>query len=143
MTIQRTTLHGHKATRRIKWFNPREIWEDKGVKRVNVFVIAVIEEDGFKLFAVTAQLGIDKRSRHVLPHSAVVPKGGRFEYGGRTEHTTSIYAVSAPVGKLQEAGEELVAALNKSTKENAWIPPAGVKRGALNVTPQQHIKVPE
>lgn len=142
MTIQRTTIHGHKATRRIKWLNPREIWEDNGEKRVNCFVIAVVEEDGFKVFAVTSQLGIDKRGRHVLPHSAVVPKG-RFAYGGKSEGTTFIYAIGAPVGKLQEAGEALVAALNRVSDDNAWMPPAGVNRGVLDPTPKQIIKVPE
>ena len=132
MTIQRTTLHGHRATRRIKWFNPREIWEENGEKRVNCFVIAVIEEDGFKLFAVTAQLGIDKRGRHVLPYSAVVPKGGRFAYGGKSEGTTVIYAIGAPVGGLQEAGQVLVDNLNRAHETSIdWMPVAGYKRGTI------------
>lgn len=143
MTIQRTTLHGHKATRRIKWFNPKEVWKEFDMKRVNVFVVAVIGEKGFELFAVTAQLGIDRRGRHVLPHNAVVPKDGRFAYGGKTEGTTAIYAVSAIVGKLEEAGQILVDNLNRIDQETRWMPPAGHVRGMIDPTPQQHIKVPE
>lgn len=142
MTIQRTTLHGHKATRRIRWFNPKEVFEDKGEKRVNCFVVAVIGESGFELLAVTAQLGIDRRGRHVLPHSVVAPKG-RFAYGGKSEGTTAIYAIGAPVGKLEEAGHELVAGLNKMSVRDMWMPPAGHVRGMINPEPQQNIKVPE
>lgn len=142
MTIQRTTLHGHKATRRIKWFNPKSIWEQDGRKFVNVFVVAVIEEGGFTPFAVTSQLGIDGRGRHVLPHSVVVPKG-RFAYGGKSEGTTCIYAVGAEVGKLEEAAQALVDGLNKLTVRDMWMPPAGVNRGKLDITPQATIRTPE
>lgn len=142
MTIKRTTLHGHKATRRIRWFNPKSIWEENDQKFVNVFVVAVIGGSGFELFAVTAQLGIDGRGRHVLPHSVTVPKTGRFAYGGKTEHTTSIYSVGAAVGRLEEAGQALVDGLNKLTVQDMWMPPAGVKRGTLDITPQATIRTP-
>ncbi|MNQ24103.1 hypothetical protein D3C85_372850 [compost metagenome] len=141
MTIKRTTLHGHKATRRIKWYNPKSIWDKGGEKYVNVFVVAVIGESGFELFAVTAQLGIDGRGRHVLPHSVVAPKG-RFAYGGKSEGTTAIYAIGAPVGRLEEAGRELVAGLNKISARDMWMPPAGVKRGQIQIPSPEHIRTP-
>jgi hypothetical protein len=139
MTIQRTTLHGHKATRRIRWFNPKEVWDKDGEKYVNVFVVAIVQESGFELLAVTAQLGIDGRGRHVLPHSIVAPKG-RFAYGGKSEGTTFIYAASAPVGRLEEAGRELVDALNKMSVRDMWMPSAGLKRGEVQIPSPDFIR---
>lgn len=141
MTIQRTTLHGHKATRRIRWFNPKGITTQNDQKYVDVFVVAIIEERGFELFAVTAQLGIDGRGRHVLPHSVVAPKG-RFAYGGKSEGTTCIYAASAPVGRLEEAGRELVDALNKMSVRDMWMPSAGLKRGEVQIPSPGFIRTP-
>lgn len=142
MTTQRTTLHGHKATRRIKWFNPKEIWEKDGKKYINIFAVVVVDACGFELLAVTSQIGIDRRGRHVLPDNTVVPKGGRFEYGGRTEHTSSIYAIGAPVGQLEEAGRELVAGLNKLTVKDLWQPPIGVKHGEFQIPSPEFIRTP-
>lgn len=136
MTIQRTTLHGHKATRRIKWFNLKDVVKKDGKSYVDVFVVAVIEEDGFKLFAVTAQLGIDMRGRHVLPYSQVVPQGGRFAYGGKSEGTTCLYLIGAEVGNLEAAGQNLVDNLNRIHEETKWVPPLGMSRGKLDTTIQ-------
>lgn len=127
---KRLTLHGHKATRRIKWYSPKDVVKKDGKCFVDVFVVAVIEEDGYRLVAVTSQIGIDRNNRQVLPYNLTLPKDGRFAYGGKTEGTSVTYAIGAEVGKLQDAGEALVSALN--SHKNQWTPVAGSTRGILN-----------
>ena len=128
---KRLTLHGHKATRRIKWYSPKGLTKRDGKNFVDVFAVVVIEEAGYRLVTVTSQIGIDRNNRQVLPYNLTLPKDGRFAYGGKTEGTSTTYAFGAEVGKLQEAGEGLVLALNNRHK-NLWSPAAGTTRGTLN-----------
>lgn len=111
-----TTLLGKPATRRIKWFQPKAIWEKNGVPYINVFIVLRLHEGKMELFAVSAQLGIDSRGNHVLPTSAVVPHNPEW-FDQRIG--TAIYHVGAPVGKLQEAGEDM-AAWATTQLQNQW-----------------------
>lgn len=111
------TLTGKPATRRIKWFQPKAIWKKNGVPYINAFAVLRLHEGKMELFAVSAQLGIDGRGNHVLPTSASVPHNPEW-FDQRIG--IAIYHVGAPVGKMLEAGEHMVNAVNRMMNADQW-----------------------
>lgn len=112
-----TTIIGKPATRRIKWFQPKAIWDKDGVPHIDVFIVLRLHEGKMEVFAVSAQLGIDSRGNHVLPTSAVVPHNPEW-FDQRIG--IAIYYVGAPVGKLHQAGEDMAAWMSTMLKPTEW-----------------------
>lgn len=112
----RTTLCGTRATRRIQWFHPNCISTASDDERVNVFVVLSLTETGEVVtVAVSSQLGVDRRGRHVLPNNIVAPLHPLHD---DRRLTTMIYHVSAPVGRLPEAAEEVRKNIERLLNDN-------------------------
>lgn len=108
----RTTLCGRRASRRITWYQPKGLRQLNGQTFVDTFVVLRVNEDAqIELVAVSSQLGIDKRGRHVLPGNIVAPKNA---YHGDPRIGLAIYACAVPVGKLEATGKAFAETLNKS-----------------------------
>jgi hypothetical protein len=120
-----TTIQGKRATRRIKWFNPKGIIHENGKQYVAAFVLATLGETGLKLRAVTSQLGIDGRGKWVIPGVMDCPD----------PMYTAAYSVGLEVGKLEQGATYLINQLNEQLereRENNWQPVAGTRRGIVS-----------
>lgn len=120
-----TTIQGKRATKRIKWFNPKGIIHENGRQYVAAFVIGVLGETGMKLRAVTSQFGIDKRGRWVIPGVTDCPE----------PMYVAAYSAGLEVGKLEQGATYLINQINEQLEReraNNWQPPVGAQRGILS-----------
>lgn len=126
----RTTICGRRATRRIKWYQPKFLVDRDGKQYVNVFVVGWLNDDlKLELVAVTAQLGVDNRGYHVLPNNIVAPKS---EFGGEQRTRLVIYNCGLQAGTLQDGGQALLDQINKTLNvPDQWFAPIGVDRGII------------
>jgi hypothetical protein len=82
----------------------------EGKPHVDAFVVLHMDEDvQLQLFAVTTQLGIDKRGYHVLPNDLVAPPN---RYHSDPRMGLMIVACGLPVGELEAKGKYLAEQLN-------------------------------
>ena len=123
----RTTLCGERAARRVKWTHPKEVWMHEGKPYVNAFVVSYMDEDcKVHLLAVSSQLGIDQRGRHVLPNNIVAPVP---DWVSDPRTHIMVHFCGLPVGDLQAHGQQVVDAVNaslgSSSIESPWYAPIG------------------
>lgn len=116
------TVTGQVATRRVRPIMPVEfVTGPNREQRVGVFVVATLEPGGaLQLAYVGAQLMVDTRGNHVLPHSQFVHED---------KNRIMIYFLDIAVGELQPVAESIIRQLDERMNDHVkWFVPAGIMR---------------